>query len=109
MQHNRSTVNTPATSRPVTPGPESSKEKEAAIPPTPAPAALGISTPLMPYSGIHTPAPTRAVQAAAIVEGLSRSESDASLPAYSASDTAAPPTDEKVEAERDSKLDDNKE
>nr|QEP49709.1 3-hydroxy-3-methylglutaryl CoA reductase [Inonotus obliquus] len=110
MAHNRSTVNTPATSRPVTPGPESFHDKkEVAVPPTPAPAALGISTPLMPYSGIHTPAPTRAVRAAAVEEGLSRSESDVSLPAYSVSDTTAPSTDAKAESEPDSKVDDNKE
>ncbi|EJD05369.1 uncharacterized protein FOMMEDRAFT_103364 [Fomitiporia mediterranea MF3/22] len=86
MAHNRSTVNTPATSRPVTPGPEASADKTVPVPATPAPEALGISTPLMPYSGVHTPAPTRAVRAVAIENGLSRTESEASLPAYSASE-----------------------
>lgn len=91
MAHNRSTVNTPSTSRPVTPGPEiasDKRERELPVPATPAPRALGISTPLMPYSGVHTPAPARAVQAAVIESGLSRTESETSLPAYSLSEVS---------------------
>lgn len=91
MAHNRSTVNTPSTSRPVTPGPEiasDKRERELPVPATPAPRALGISTPLMPYSGVHTPAPARAVQAAVIENGLSRTESETSLPAYSLSEVS---------------------
>lgn len=72
MAHNRSQLNTPATSRPVTPGPvaaeaESTKEEGAvmmeveaaarvAAVATPAPRALGIETPFQPFSGVHTPA-----------------------------------------------------
>ncbi|KAL5476995.1 HMG1 [Sanghuangporus weigelae] len=104
MQHNRSTVNTPATSRPVTPGPGASAEKkEIVVPATPAPETLGISTPFMPYSGIHTPAPTRAVQAVALEQGLSRTESEVSLPAYSLSDTTVTTGDVKAEPESDAK------
>lgn len=60
LAHNRSQANTPASSRPVTPGPF--------IPPG-----------LTPFSGVHTPS-------SRFVEGynLGRSESVSSLPAYSA-------------------------
>ncbi|KAH8110322.1 hydroxymethylglutaryl-coenzyme A reductase-domain-containing protein [Phellopilus nigrolimitatus] len=75
MAHNRSTVNTPAASRPVTPGPGA--VTKASVVATPAPEALGISPGLAPFSGVHTPAPAR------MREALSRTESDASLPAYS--------------------------
>lgn len=84
MAHNRSQLNTPATSRPVTPGPDTESktfeleskstvlesesvqaqadEARRKAVATPAPAALGIATPLAPYSGIHTPAPERAAR-----------------------------------------------
>lgn len=101
MDHNRSTVNTPAASRPVTPGPstkgdyfaevkgetKAGPENRAEIVATPAPAALGIPPSLAPYSGVHTPAPVRAaaehVKETTDEETLSRAQSDASLPAYS--------------------------
>lgn len=71
MQHNRSQANTPTTSRPVTPGPG-----------TPGgyfPAS---------YSGVHTPATPGTLMRSSSRLGsfsspLSRSESEASLPAYS--------------------------
>ena len=89
--HNRSTVNTPVVSRPVTPAPVDKEAGERMspekVPVTPRPEEMGIDSPLAPYSGVHTPAPARALRAREIEEGLSRSESDASLPAYS----AAPP------------------
>ena len=47
MAHNRSTLNTPAASRPVTPGPVQIKNKILAnVVETPAPSSLGIPTPL---------------------------------------------------------------
>ncbi|KAI5119377.1 hypothetical protein M0805_001053 [Coniferiporia weirii] len=62
MAHNRSAVNTPAASRPVTPGPA------AKVVATPGPAELGIPPSLAAYSGVHTPAPARAAAEAAAVE-----------------------------------------
>lgn len=94
MAHNRSTVNTPVASRPVTPAPiiKETGERMAPekVPVTPRPEDMGIESPLVPFSGVHTPAPARALRAREIEEGLSRSESDMSLPAYSA---ALPPSD----------------
>jgi hydroxymethylglutaryl-CoA reductase (NADPH) len=96
MAHNRSTVNTPVVSRPVTPAPVDKETGERIrpekVPVTPRPEEMGLDTPLVPYSGVHTPAPMRAMRAREIEEenGMIRSESDSSLPAYS----VAAPTSE---------------
>ena len=67
MAHNRSQANTPITSRPGTPGP----------------GATSFEPGLTPYSGVHTPAPAHFRSSGSMSGPLSRSDSTASLPAYS--------------------------